>query len=159
MRTTVFATVSNDMAIAREEIFRPVLAILPYRTEEEAIGLANDTNYGLAAYLQSSNLERARAIASSVSSRPDDDSHSFGRSCCAERVSSDRQSVLTVDHPTAARFRTVRPGRAPTSAGWPASRRLRWVESFSPSIRLCSSDRRPASSGLPARIASTIGRC
>ncbi|MGY0576144.1 aldehyde dehydrogenase family protein [Bradyrhizobium sp. RDM12] len=63
VRPTVFANVRNDMSIAREEIFGPVLSILPYRHEEEAIELANDTVYGLAAYVQSSDLERARRVA------------------------------------------------------------------------------------------------
>jgi aldehyde dehydrogenase (NAD+) len=62
VRPTVFANVRNDMTIAREEIFGPVLSILPYRDEEEAIGLANDTVYGLAAYVQSADLERARRV-------------------------------------------------------------------------------------------------
>ncbi|MDE1939172.1 MAG: aldehyde dehydrogenase family protein [Alphaproteobacteria bacterium] len=63
VRPTVFANVTNDMTIAREEIFGPVLAILPYDTEDEAVRLANDTVYGLSGYVQSSNLERARAVA------------------------------------------------------------------------------------------------
>ncbi|OBP77768.1 aldehyde dehydrogenase [Mesorhizobium loti] len=63
VRPTVFANVHNDMTIAREEIFGPVLAILPYRDEEEAIELANDTIFGLAAYVQSSDLVRARRVA------------------------------------------------------------------------------------------------
>ena len=53
VRPTVFADVRNDMTIAREEIFGPVLSILPYKDEAEAIRLANDTVYGLAAYVQS----------------------------------------------------------------------------------------------------------
>ena len=53
VRPTVFANVRNDMTIAREEIFGPVLSILPYKDEAEAIRLANDTVYGLAAYVQS----------------------------------------------------------------------------------------------------------
>ena len=60
---TVFSQVSNDMTIAREEIFGPVLSILPYADEAEAISIANDTDYGLAAYISSSDPERARAIA------------------------------------------------------------------------------------------------
>ncbi|SIT56065.1 3-succinoylsemialdehyde-pyridine dehydrogenase [Mesorhizobium prunaredense] len=63
VRPTVFANVHNDMIIAREEIFGPVLSILPYRNEEEAIDLANDTIFGLAAYVQSSDLARARSVA------------------------------------------------------------------------------------------------
>jgi aldehyde dehydrogenase (NAD+) len=66
VRPTVFANVRNDMTIAREEIFGPVIVILPYKTEEEVIGLANDTVYGLAAYVQSSDLEHARAVASQM---------------------------------------------------------------------------------------------
>src|SRR5471030_2654561 len=53
VRPTVFAGVTNDMTIAREEIFGPVIAILPYKDEEEVIRLANETIYGLAAYVQS----------------------------------------------------------------------------------------------------------
>nr|WP_274613506.1 aldehyde dehydrogenase family protein [Bradyrhizobium acaciae] len=63
VRPTVFANVRNGMSIAREEIFGPVLSILPYRNEEEVIELANDTIYGLAAYVQSSDLARARRLA------------------------------------------------------------------------------------------------
>ena len=66
VRPTVFAGVSNDMTIAREEIFGPVLSILPYRDEAEAIAMANDTVYGLAAYVQSASPERARAVAAKL---------------------------------------------------------------------------------------------
>jgi aldehyde dehydrogenase (NAD+) len=52
VRPTVFGNVSNDMTIAREEIFGPVLAILPYKDIDEAIDIANDTPYGLAGYIQ-----------------------------------------------------------------------------------------------------------
>ena len=60
----MFADVRNDMTIAREEIFGPVLAIIPYDSEEEAIRMANDTPYGLSGYVQSASLERARRVAS-----------------------------------------------------------------------------------------------
>lgn len=63
VKPTVFGNVSNDMTIAREEVFGPVLAVLPYGSEEEAITIANDTEYGLAAYVQSSDIEHARAVA------------------------------------------------------------------------------------------------
>ncbi|MDH4412145.1 MAG: aldehyde dehydrogenase family protein [Rhizobium sp.] len=63
VRPTVFGHVSPDMTIAREEIFGPVLSILPYETEEEAIAIANDTVYGLAAYVQSQDIEHARKVA------------------------------------------------------------------------------------------------
>lgn len=62
-RPTVFADVRNNMSIAREEVFGPVLCILPYRDEEEAISIANDTIYGLAAYVWSGNSDRARRVA------------------------------------------------------------------------------------------------
>jgi len=62
VRPTVFSNVSNDMAIAREEIFGPVLAILPYRNEEEAVRIANDTPYGLQAYVWSGDLAHANRI-------------------------------------------------------------------------------------------------
>jgi aldehyde dehydrogenase (NAD+) len=60
---TVFANVSNDMTIAREEIFGPVLSIIPYDDEDEAIDIANDTPYGLSGYVSSGSLERARRVA------------------------------------------------------------------------------------------------
>lgn len=63
VRPTVFANVTDDMKIAREEIFGPVIAVISYRTEQEAIALANDTTYGLAAYVISSSKARAEAIA------------------------------------------------------------------------------------------------
>ena len=64
VKPTVFGGVHNDMTIAREEIFGPVLAILPYRDEEDAIRIANDSVYGLSGYVQSGSLERARRVAS-----------------------------------------------------------------------------------------------
>lgn len=62
VKPTVFADVNNDMTIAREEIFGPVLCIIPYENEEDAIRIANDTPYGLAAYVQGSQ-ERTRKVA------------------------------------------------------------------------------------------------
>lgn len=66
VRPTVFSDVSNDMRIAREEIFGPVLCIIAYQTEEEAIAIANDTDYGLAGYVQSGDLDHAREVASRI---------------------------------------------------------------------------------------------
>lgn len=63
VRPTIFADVNNTMRIAREEIFGPVLSIIPFDTEEEAIAIANDTPYGLAAYIQTDNPERAERVA------------------------------------------------------------------------------------------------
>jgi aldehyde dehydrogenase (NAD+) len=66
VRPTIFANVRPEMTISREEIFGPVLSIIPYQTEEEVIGLANDTVYGLAAYVQSGDIEHARKIAAEM---------------------------------------------------------------------------------------------
>ncbi|MGS0896359.1 aldehyde dehydrogenase family protein [Burkholderia stagnalis] len=63
VKPTVFADVTPEMTIAREEIFGPVLSMMPYDTEDEAIDIANGTDYGLAAYVQSGSLERARRVA------------------------------------------------------------------------------------------------
>jgi aldehyde dehydrogenase (NAD+) len=62
-RPTIFSAVTPDMQIAREEIFGPVLSILPYRDEAEAIAIANDTVYGLGAHLQSRDRDRAHRFA------------------------------------------------------------------------------------------------
>jgi aldehyde dehydrogenase (NAD+) len=63
VRPTVFANVRNDMTIAREEIFGPVLSILPYADEDDAVRIANDTRYGLSGAVSSGDLERARRVA------------------------------------------------------------------------------------------------
>lgn len=62
VRPTVFADVTNDMTIAREEIFGPVIAMLGYQDEESAIAIGNDTTYGLSAYVQSGDLAHAVAV-------------------------------------------------------------------------------------------------
>jgi len=66
VRPTIFANVTSDMTIAREEVFGPVLAIMPYQNDEEAVRIANDSPYGLSGYVQSSDLERARAVAAGL---------------------------------------------------------------------------------------------
>jgi aldehyde dehydrogenase (NAD+) len=63
IKPTIFANVNNNMTIAREEIFGPVLVMIPYRTEEEAVRIANDTVYGLSGYVYSGDLEHARRVA------------------------------------------------------------------------------------------------
>jgi aldehyde dehydrogenase (NAD+) len=66
VKPTVFVNVKNSMRIAQEEIFGPVLSIITYQTEEEAIKIANDTTYGLQAYVSSSNEDRAYKVASQI---------------------------------------------------------------------------------------------
>ena len=63
VRPTVFTNVGNDMRIAREEIFGPVIALIGYRDEDHAVAIANDTVYGLAGYVSSGDIERARRVA------------------------------------------------------------------------------------------------
>jgi aldehyde dehydrogenase (NAD+) len=63
VKPTIFANVTNDMAIAREEIFGPVVSILGYGTVDDAIEIANDTNYGLAAYISGTDMTQVRAAA------------------------------------------------------------------------------------------------
>jgi aldehyde dehydrogenase (NAD+) len=66
VRPTIFSGVRNDMTIAREEIFGPVLCILPYESEDEAVQIANDTPYGLAAYVWSQDNVRARRVGNRI---------------------------------------------------------------------------------------------
>ena len=66
VKPTAFAGVNKNMRIAREEVFGPVLSIMTYKTEQEAIEMANDTVYGLLAYVSSSDQERARKVASQI---------------------------------------------------------------------------------------------
>jgi len=63
VRPTIFTDVSNDMRIAKEEIFGPVLSIIPFEDEEEAITITNETSYGLGNYVQTSDKEKARRVA------------------------------------------------------------------------------------------------
>lgn len=66
VKPTIFTGVSNEMTIAQEEIFGPVLSIITYKTEEEAIAIANDTIYGLHAYVSSSDMARAQRVAAQI---------------------------------------------------------------------------------------------
>ncbi len=63
VRPTIFSDVDNDMTIAREEVFGPVLSIIPFEDEQDAIKIANDTPYGLSAYIQSESPERVKRVA------------------------------------------------------------------------------------------------
>jgi len=66
VKPTIFADVRNDQPIAREEVFGPVLAIIPFDSEDEAIQIANDTPYGLAAYIQTGDVDRAERVAAKL---------------------------------------------------------------------------------------------
>ena len=66
VKPTVFGPVTNDMTIAREEIFGPVLSILGYDTVDEAIEIGNDTDYGLAAYVSGADLDATRKVAAKL---------------------------------------------------------------------------------------------
>jgi len=66
VRPTVFANVKPEMTISREEIFGPVLSILPYDSEEQAVRMANDTVYGLSGYVQSGDIDHARKVAAQL---------------------------------------------------------------------------------------------
>ena len=68
IRPTIFTDVTNDMRIAKEEIFGPVLSIIPFEKEEEAIKIVNDTSYGLGNYLQTENKEKALRVAKELRS-------------------------------------------------------------------------------------------
>ncbi len=66
VKPTVFSDVRNDMTIAREEIFGPVLCMIPYKDDDDAVRMANDTPYGLAGFVSSGNIERARSVAKRI---------------------------------------------------------------------------------------------
>ena len=68
VKPTVFTNVTNDMTIAREEIFGPVLCIIPYESEDDAVRIANDTPYGLSGFVTAGDLERARRVAKRIRS-------------------------------------------------------------------------------------------
>ncbi len=65
-KPTIFCNVSNNMRLAREEIFGPVLVIIPFEDEQDAINIANDTPYGLAAYIQTGDIDRAERVAAKL---------------------------------------------------------------------------------------------
>jgi len=66
VKPTVFSNVHNDMTIAREEIFGPVLCLIPYEDDDDAVQIANDSPYGLSGFVSSSNVERARKLAKRI---------------------------------------------------------------------------------------------
>jgi len=68
IRPTIFTDVTNEMRIAKEEIFGPVLSIIPFETEDEAVNIVNDTSYGLGNYLQTEDREKAHRVAKKLRS-------------------------------------------------------------------------------------------
>jgi aldehyde dehydrogenase (NAD+) len=66
VKPTVFSNVSNSMTIAKEEIFGPVLVIIPYQTLEQAIDIANDSPYGLAGYIQGNDIAQIKQVAAQI---------------------------------------------------------------------------------------------
>jgi aldehyde dehydrogenase (NAD+) len=66
VKPTVFVNVKNDMTIAREEIFGPVLSVITYENEEDAVRIANDSEYGLHAFVSGTDVQRARRVASQI---------------------------------------------------------------------------------------------
>jgi aldehyde dehydrogenase (NAD+) len=66
VKPTVFVNVNNDMAIAREEIFGPVLCVIAYDTEEDAIRIANETDFGLHAFVSGTDVPRVRRVAAQI---------------------------------------------------------------------------------------------
>ena len=68
IKPTIFTDVTNEMKIAKEEIFGPVLSIIPFDTEDEAVNIVNDTSYGLGNYLQTENKEKAHRVAKKLRS-------------------------------------------------------------------------------------------
>ena len=68
IKPTIFTDVTNEMRIAKEEIFGPVLSIIPFETEDEAVNIVNDTSYGLGNYLQTEDQEKARRVAKKLRS-------------------------------------------------------------------------------------------
>jgi aldehyde dehydrogenase (NAD+) len=68
IKPTVFSNVTNEMQIAKKEIFGPVLCIIPFETEEEAIAITNDTEYGLGNYIQTEDKEKAKRVAKKLRS-------------------------------------------------------------------------------------------
>ena len=68
IKPTIFTNVTNDMRIAKEEIFGPVLSIIPFETEDEAVNIVNDTSYGLGNYLQTEDREKAHRVAKKLRS-------------------------------------------------------------------------------------------
>ena len=85
IKPTVFTDVNNDMRIAKEEIFGPVLSIIPFENEEEAIKITNDTEYGLGNYLQTEDKEKAKRVSKRlragiiyVNNKPADSGTPFG---------------------------------------------------------------------------------
>ena len=91
VKPTVFSDVNNDMTIAREEIFGPVLCILPYDDLDQAVDIANDTEYGLAGYVSAADLDAARALARRIRAGQVAINHAFDLNTAVRRLQAKRQ--------------------------------------------------------------------
>ena len=91
VKPTVFANVTNDMTIAREEIFGPVLCILGYGDLDQAVEIANDTEYGLAGYVSGADLEKAREVARKIRAGMGDDQPCVRPERAVRRLQAQRQ--------------------------------------------------------------------
>ena len=91
IKPTVFSDVNNDMTIAREEIFGPVLCILPYDDLDQAVDIANDTEYGLAGYVSAADLDAARALARRIRAGQVAINHAFDLNTAVRRLQAQRQ--------------------------------------------------------------------
>ena len=91
VKPTVFANVTNDMTIAREEIFGPVLCILGYDDVDQAVEIANDTEYGLAGYVSAADLEKAREVARRIRAGWVDDQPRLRHERAVRRLQAQRQ--------------------------------------------------------------------
>ena len=114
MKPTVFADVTNDMTIAREEIFGPVLAIIGYDNVDHAVEIANDTDYGLAGYVAGADLAQARAVARRIRAGWVAINDGFDFTCAVRRLQEERQRP---------RVGRVRLPRIPGDQGHPRLRR------------------------------------
>ena len=110
VKPTVFADVTNDMTIAREEIFGPVLCILGYDDLDQAVEIANDTDYGLAGYVSAADLDAARAVARRIRAGSVAINHGIRPECAVRRLQAQRQR---------ARVGRVRVRRVPGDQGHP----------------------------------------
>ena len=155
VKPTVFADVKNDMTIAREEIFGPVLCILGYDDVDQAVEIANDTEYGLAGYVSGADLDQARAVARRIRAGSVAINHAFDMNA---PFGGYKQAAATDASGASSGSTTTWRSRASSATRRRRQRVARAEMSGTTNLRLCSTapDPRPASRGWPAaRIAVT----